>query len=1005
MSQARDGKIVIESKILTGEFEAGAEKIADSAKKTADSIRKTGKKMRAEYDRSALDYIAKGGETAAKSTNKLKRELDGAAKKVKELEEAGKWLADPDYDEAVKELESLKQEAKAYKKELTGGAVDNPFRAGTVSADLFEAQQEFDKLVAEGAGLGEKEYDEAYIKLVKAKEAYTAYKKELTRTEPVAKAAQEQADLVAEIAKTEPVVDEQKESVQELEEELEDYTEQVVKAEKKTGNFSKVASRFGRISRTVANGVGSFASGVGSLVKDGFDKIGSRSKGAEASLAGSVKTIARYVFGIESLFFLMNKIRDFGAEGLANLAKESKTTKASIDALKGGLLTLKNALAAAVGPILNIAGPALASLANMAARAANHVGMLIATLTGQKTFTKAIEAQGDVSSGLDDTAESAENAAKAMNDYLSPLDEINRIGSQDSSSGSTAGGSTSSTGPMFEEVPIENSIASLADNIRSHIDAEDFEGLGTYLAEKLNKGMGKVYDVISWKKVGPKVTKFTNKFTEAFNSFVKKLDTKKMGKVVGAGINTVINTVNGFVRDIKWKQLGQKFGDGINGIFEEVDGEALGEFLSNKFKIAIEFVSGVVENIGWGPIGTKIGKIVNGFFKNLNADEIANIVNNVIKGAIQLLKGLMKETDWKMIWNKIMEIWKGLSTESRVAILGGIFASFIVKGLGAAGNSTTLLAGIGVLAGIISYKLEEKLKTGINTLGKKIAGFITDGVNKKKPAVNVMLTASLTEAFKNTKKAYDRIVNKTAKVDVNVPSGHLKKIQKVATSLSGLNSKTVEVTLRYRSDRTGPSGYIARALGLSTGGIYKNGHWQPIQGYASGGYPTSARLFYANENGMPELVGRIGSNTAVMNNGQIVASVAAGVYQAVATAFGQLQNYFAIMSQGLSKLPEVMERYTTMFPRGVAAPALAMGSYLPPQASYDSKDIKSLTESIEGLKRQIQTLTTAGSGGRTNGNTEYRFTAYVGRKVLFDEVIAEARVQQQATNRNPFDLM
>ena len=191
---------------------------------------------------------------------------------------------------------------------------------------------------------------------------------------------------------------------------------------------------------------------------------------------------------------------------------------------------------------------------------------------------------------------------------------------------------------------------------------------------------------------------------------------------------------------------------------------------------------------------------------------------------------------------------------------------------------------------------------------------------------------------------------------------------------------------------------------MSTGGIYKGGKWQSIEGYASGGYPKSSRLFYANENGMPELVGRIGSNTAVMNNGQIVASVAAGVYQAVAAAFGQLQNYFAIMSNNMARIPEVLERFTNMFPQNVHAPAIATGSILPPQAFYDNRDIKALTDEISGLKRQIQSLTSITNTSIASGNSEYRFTAVVGRKVLFDEVIAEARLQQQITNNNPFDL-
>lgn len=47
--------------------------------------------------------------------------------------------------------------------------------------------------------------------------------------------------------------------------------------------------------------------------------------------------------------------------------------------------------------------------------------------------------------------------------------------------------------------------------------------------------------------------------------------------------------------------------------------------------------------------------------------------------------------------------------------------------------------------------------------------------------------------------------------------------------------------------------------------------------FENGGYPDSASLFYANENGIPEMVGRIGNRTAVANNDQIVEAVADGV--------------------------------------------------------------------------------------------------------------------------------
>lgn len=46
-----------------------------------------------------------------------------------------------------------------------------------------------------------------------------------------------------------------------------------------------------------------------------------------------------------------------------------------------------------------------------------------------------------------------------------------------------------------------------------------------------------------------------------------------------------------------------------------------------------------------------------------------------------------------------------------------------------------------------------------------------------------------------------------------------------------------------------------------------------VAGYADGGFVDSADLFFANENGIPEMIGRIGNQTAVANNDQITTSI------------------------------------------------------------------------------------------------------------------------------------
>jgi hypothetical protein len=73
---------------------------------------------------------------------------------------------------------------------------------------------------------------------------------------------------------------------------------------------------------------------------------------------------------------------------------------------------------------------------------------------------------------------------------------------------------------------------------------------------------------------------------------------------------------------------------------------------------------------------------------------------------------------------------------------------------------------------------------------------------------------------------------------------------------------------------------IYEALGLDG---WPNLKWST---YAQGGFPTDGEMFIAREAG-PEMVGSIGSRTAVANNDQIVESVSRGVYQAVVQAMGQ----------------------------------------------------------------------------------------------------------------------
>lgn len=73
----------------------------------------------------------------------------------------------------------------------------------------------------------------------------------------------------------------------------------------------------------------------------------------------------------------------------------------------------------------------------------------------------------------------------------------------------------------------------------------------------------------------------------------------------------------------------------------------------------------------------------------------------------------------------------------------------------------------------------------------------------------------------------------------------------------------------------------------SRGGLFSRiGNWFKGLFHADGGFPTSNDIFFANENGVPEYIGRMGRRTAVANNDQIQVGIANAVYDAIISAGG-----------------------------------------------------------------------------------------------------------------------
>ena len=119
-----------------------------------------------------------------------------------------------------------------------------------------------------------------------------------------------------------------------------------------------------------------------------------------------------------------------------------------------------------------------------------------------------------------------------------------------------------------------------------------------------------------------------------------------------------------------------------------------------------------------------------------------------------------------------------------------------------------------------------------------------------------------------------------------IVDGVKKAIQAVVDWWNNLSFNKKNVEVHYSVGGGGANAFSGGGGGggRANGGILVNGKWLDVAQYATGTqFAPTGQLFVAREAG-PELVGNLGGHTAVMNNDQIVSSVAYGVESAVTRA-------------------------------------------------------------------------------------------------------------------------
>lgn len=127
---------------------------------------------------------------------------------------------------------------------------------------------------------------------------------------------------------------------------------------------------------------------------------------------------------------------------------------------------------------------------------------------------------------------------------------------------------------------------------------------------------------------------------------------------------------------------------------------------------------------------------------------------------------------------------------------------------------------------------------------------------------------------------------------INVKNGMLAFKTQLDNTFSGLSDKLPQVEIKFYSNTSKfvsnmntAVQTVQRKLDSLKAPTFKfdnnSGQYVTIKTRAEGGFVATGDMFVANENGVPEMIGKIGNQPAVANNDQIVEAISIGVAKAM----------------------------------------------------------------------------------------------------------------------------
>lgn len=504
---------------------------------------------------------------------------------------------------------------------------------------------------------------------------------------------------------------------------------------------------------------------------------------------------------------------------------------------------------------------------------------------------------GNLNDALDDTSTSAGKAGKSVDDLKKKLsglrgfDKLNVIQTPNESSSSGSGGSGSGVGGVAGG-GINSKLLDALKQYNAHLDLAgdkvrkirnmilgwfgytvDENGELVKLHGKLTR-IQKIFKLIGG--IIKDVYDILKDVVEQTIKWSKTESAKKMYESIGDILIILlgwIKEITGAIKELYFEYISPVIPDILDALSEIVQFiEDILKFLTPIFKIVKEMIKMNLAGVLTG-IGTAI-KLIKTTFENmrLTFEYGIKIIKKLVDGDFRGAADLMLE-----LWKKMLEnAWNTAKD-----IFNYIKEHIITKMTEAKDGA------IKKLEDIVNWFKELPYRIGvlIGQITAKIIKFFTDPDYRKQigEKIKEKIINGLVWVATNADKVITSIKNKLKDRIKNADWSAVGKaigeaILKSIFFPQYIFGKTINNLIRGIKDGLNGAGSNT-TMSISGGGKTASGSAK-IGFRADGGFVNTGEMFIARESG-PELVGSIGSKTAVANNDQIVQAVSIGVQKAI----------------------------------------------------------------------------------------------------------------------------